>query len=104
MSSARTIYVTGGRSDFATVTLTEANGTDLSVVQIRLGVSTSYNTPPATWYSPQSASYPSPGKAVLGLLVNEERAPAGNYYVWVDVVDDFTSQPVMASNLTLRTI
>ena len=100
----RTIHVTGGRADYAEMTLTDARGANLATATIRLGVSTDQATPPTTWFAPDTATYPANGKAVLSLLVNETRAPAGTYWLWADVVDNPTSQPVLASNGSFRTL
>lgn len=99
----RTIYVTGGRKDYARITLTDALGHDLSTATIRLGVSTDAAAQPATWYTPDIATYPVTGQAVLSLLLDSTKAPPGTYWLWADVVDNPTTQPVR-SDFPLVTI
>ena len=100
----RTITVTGGRTDYAAMTLTDALGHDLSTATIRLGVTTAPDTEPAQWYAPDLATYPAAGTAQLSLLLDETRAPAGTYWLVADVVDNPTSQPVVATNSQVRTV
>ena len=57
MSGSRTIYVTGGRKDYARATLTDDLGHDLSTATIRLGLSTSKTTQPSQWYAPDIATF-----------------------------------------------
>jgi hypothetical protein len=99
----RTIRVTGGRSDYATMTLTDTRGNDLATATIRLGLTTSATTDPADWFPPDIATYPTAGKAELSLLIDETRAPAGTYWLVADVVDNPTSQPVVAET-KIRTV
>ena len=100
----RTIYVTGGRTDYAVVTLTDTKGANLSTATIRLGLSNGPNTQPTTWYAPNLSTFPTPGTAVLSLLLNETNAPAGPHFIWADVVDSPTSQPVLVTNDSLQTL
>lgn len=100
----RTIYVTGGRADYAKVTVTDANGASLSTATIRLGLSATDQAQPTVWYAPSVTTYPTPGTAVLSLLLTETNAPAGSHRIWADVVDSPTSQPVLATNDVIRTI
>lgn len=99
----RTIYVSSGRKDYARMTLTDDLGGDLAPATIRMGVSASTTVQPTTWYTPDLETYPSPGKAVLSLLLDSTRAPAGDWYLWADVVDSPTTQPVCATNMKIRT-
>lgn len=100
----RTIHVTGGRKDYAQMTLVDDLGGDLAPATIRMGVSASKTTQPADWFPPDLETYPSPGRAVLSLLLDSTRAPAGTWYLWADVVDNPTSQPVCATNEAIRTV
>lgn len=100
----RTIYVTGGRKDYARMTLDDDLGHDLETATIRLGVSASSTTPPTEWFPPDLESYPNAGTAVLSLLLDSTRAPVGDWYLWADVVDSPTTQPVCADNTPIRTI
>lgn len=104
MSGSRTIYVTGGRKDYARATLTDDLGHDLSTATIRLGLSTSKTTQPSQWYAPDIATFPTVGTAVLSLLVDSTRAPAGTYWLWADVVDSPTTQPFCFGDRMLTTI
>jgi hypothetical protein len=96
---SRTIYTSNGRTDYAEMTLIDAKGHDLSAATITLGLSTDPNTPPIAWFPPDLATYPSVGKAVLSLLLNSTRAPAGSYWLWALIVDNPTTQPVRAFNI-----
>lgn len=100
----RLIYVTGGRQDYAAATLTDSNGADLTTAVLRMGLSADDHTQPTAWFPPDFATYPTPGTAVVSLLLTEANAPAGTYRVWIDVVDAPTSQPVLATNEAIRTI
>lgn len=100
----RNIYVTGGRKDFVDGTLTDRLGGDLTSATIRVGLSTDREVPPTVWYAPSTVTYPQDGTATVSLLVDETNAPAGTYWLWSDVVDNPTSQPVVASNQQIRTI
>ncbi len=93
----RTIYVTGGRKDYAEMTLTDKKGHDLSTgITLRLGVTTTPTPGPAptTWYAVDLATYPAVGTAVLSLLCDSTRTPPGTYWLWADVPDSPTTQPV----------
>jgi hypothetical protein len=81
------------------MTLTDAKGHDLSAATITLGLSTDPNTPPAAWFPPDLAVFPSAGKAVVSLLLDSSRAPAGSYWLWALVADSPTTQPVRAFNI-----
>lgn len=100
----RTIYVTDGRSDYAKMTLVDDLGGDLAAATIRLGVSSSRVVQPTVWYAPDLAVYPSAGRAELSLLLDSARSPAGTYFLWADVVDNPTSQPVCSTNRQIRTV
>ena len=100
---SRTITVTGGRKDYAVLTLTDSLGHDLSTATIRMGVTPTLGVGPAQWDPPDLAEYPQPGTAVLSLLLDSTRAPAGTYWLVADVVDNPTSQPVYATTSQVRT-
>lgn len=100
----RTIYVTGGRKDYAEGELADSRGHDLATATIRLGVSSSRTVQPSSWYAPSVSAFPTAGTAVLSLLLDEAKAPPGQWFLWVDVVDNPTSQPVLASNDVIRTL
>lgn len=101
---SRIIYVTGGRKDYAEGTLTDKRGHDLSTATIRLGVSASTSVQPTQWYAPDVATYPQAGTAVLSLLLDSSRAPAGTYWLWADVVDSPTTQPVCFTTSNITTL
>lgn len=100
----RNIHVTGGRKDYADGVLTDRLGNDLSSATLRVGLSTDREVPPTTWYAPSTITYPQEGTAAVSLLIDATIAPAGRYWLWVDAVDNPTSQPVVASNDQIRTI
>lgn len=101
---ARTIYVTGGRTDTVRVTLVDSYKNDLSTATLRMGLSAVRDVPPSTWYTPTSVTYPGNGEAVCSLLLNSTNAPPNTYWVWLDVVDAPSTQPVRASNDTVVTL
>lgn len=100
----KTIYVSGGRQDYAVITLTDSLGHDLSAATIRMGVSTDLAVEPTDWYAPDLSAYPTRGTAVVSLLIDAARAPVGVYHVWADVVDSPTTQPVAARYDRLETL
>lgn len=102
---SRTIYVSGsGEQDYAEVTLTDSRGHDLSTATITMGLSTDPGVQPTTWATPDLATYPTVGTAVVSLLITATNAPPGRYYVWADVADSPTVQPVAAVNQQLTTV
>lgn len=98
----RTIYVTGGRQDYVEAVLTDAKGADLTTADIRLGLSATSTTPPTEWHA---ATVTPEGAGVrLALLVDETIAPAGKWFLWADVVDNPTTQPVPCGGGFVRTV
>lgn len=100
----RNIRVSGGRKDYAWATLTDDHGEDLSTATIRAGVSVSKDAPPTTWYEPSMISYPTTGKAQVYLLIDETIAPPGQWWFWLDVVDNPSTEPIPATNDILHTV
>lgn len=99
-----TIYVTGGRSDYAVVTLSDARSANLAGATIRLGLSVSERVLPTEWHDPDLAVFPPDGTAVLSLLLDDTNTSPGQYRIWLDVVDNPTSQPVCATNDIVRVL
>lgn len=100
----RTIYVTNDRKDYAEGLLTDTKGHDLSTATIRAGVSPDREVQPTTWRTASLLEYPTQGTVLVSLLLDETTAPPGDWWLWADVVDNPTSQPVLASNDVIRTV
>jgi len=98
----RTIYVSGGRKDYVKALLSDAEGENLTTATIRLGLSTTSTTPPTEWHPAEVT--PEGAGVRLALLVDETIAPPGKWYLWADVVDFPTTQPVQCGGGHVRTV
>ena len=100
----RTIPVTGGYSDYAECTITDRDGKDLSTATFKAALLPRNQGYPAhaspDWSTPLVAT-PTAGEAEIALLVTNS-TPPGDYYLWVDIVDNPTVVPVRGCDDTGR--
>ena len=93
----RTIDVTNGAREYATVKVTEKNGADLSGVAFTIGLGT-YDTPPTTWQTPVATAFPSTGTALVSMLVTDTTPKGTNLVAWAKASDAPEVLPLRAGN------
>ena len=95
----RKISVTGGFTDYAECTITERDGKDLTATTFKAALIPRGATSPVpsdsgTWQVPLVTFVGEDNStAEIALLVGDS-TPPGDYYLWVDIIDNPTVVPV----------
>lgn len=84
---AKTIWVSTGAQEYVGGSVTEITGEDISTATLEVGLSTSPNTPPDDWATPDvDEEGTTTSSRVVKLLVTDT-TELGTYYCWVRVSD-----------------
>lgn len=80
------VNASAGEIKYASVSLTDSNGADLSTTTITMGLSSTATTAPVSWQAPDDSQFPALGSAIVKMLVLNTQS-VGTYYVWIKMVD-----------------